>query len=96
MVADIIDEQQNWWDVNKINSVFVPQLARKILQNPLLSLTQPNQQIWNLERNGHFTVKSPSKLIMDASATHQDKSPNVTRLQDLWQSIWKRKVSKKI
>lgn len=79
MVADLIDKQKNWQDVEKINSAIDPDVARKILKVPLLLATQPDQQIWNLEKNGCFTVKSAYCLIMDDLAIHQGGSSTVIR-----------------
>jgi hypothetical protein len=46
------------WDEEKINSLFPIEIARDILEVPLLDLVREDRLVWSEENNGVYSVRS--------------------------------------
>jgi hypothetical protein len=82
-VSDIINPDEKSWNVPLVTSLFDISSADKILNTPLFSSVATDKQVWRVERDGHFSVKSAYRLCT------QDfiDTPHLTR-PGLWHLIW--------
>jgi ribonuclease HI len=72
------------WDEEKINSLFPIEIARDILEVPLLDLVREDRLVWSEENNGVYSVRSGYKRIM------KERSKGYgPRSVEGWGSIWK-------
>lgn len=78
MVDDFIDLENKSWNLNLINSSFLPLEAEIIGGIPLRNWLLEDKQIWGATSNGLFTVRSAYQIAMDlnrkelASSTSND------------------------
>lgn len=59
----LLDREMNYWDLNKINSLFNPRVAIEIIKITLSATQRVDRWIWTEERYEIFNVKSTYRLI---------------------------------
>ncbi|GAU45901.1 hypothetical protein TSUD_401110 [Trifolium subterraneum] len=84
IVNDLLLPNMKMWDKEKIDALFSLDMAKCILDIPLLNEIENDQLTWNDDVYGHYSVKSGYKLMqiltgkVDTSTTQED-----------WKWIWK-------
>jgi hypothetical protein len=90
-VSDIINPDEKSWNVPLITSLFDISSANKILNTPLFSSVTTDKQVWRVERDGHFSVKSAYRLCtQELIDTSRLSRPG------LWHLIWNLRTLPKV
>ncbi|KAF5442204.1 hypothetical protein F2P56_034891 [Juglans regia] len=96
VVACLVDELIGWWDMDKIRSLFNPNVIIDLLKIVLGPGTVADRWIWEHERNGQFSIKTCYHFIVDKMRGVQAESSNMQGQQGLWKALWKMAVPNKI
>lgn len=90
MVDDIIDLENKSWNLNLINSSFLPLEAEIIGGIPLSNWLLEDKQIWGATSNGLFTVRSAYQIAMDLNRKELASSTsNDSGMRLFWRKLWK-------
>ena len=97
LVCELINRATTKWNIDKLNSWFIPEDRDAILGILLSSSNTQDRLIWAENRSGKFTVKSAYALASEekSCATRVDYSDESTR-RKIWKSIWVLKIPPKI
>jgi len=63
-VPDLIAYDEQVWDIDKIESLFLDDMVQAILDTPLFAEVQNDRIAWMMERNERYTIKTGYKLAM--------------------------------
>lgn len=89
--------QGSGWDSEKINRLFHPIVALKILQTPIGLTGGEDKLIWPHEKSGVFSVSSGYHVIRaDALAGTPQPSSSLSPPKELWETIWSASVPQKV
>jgi hypothetical protein len=83
-VNELMHPNEKLWDKNKIDSLFDPHVAKRILDIPLFSMIDEDKLVWVDSMYGEYSVKSGYNLCMTISG----KFPLSAHDED-WDSLWK-------
>lgn len=72
-VKDLIDVNNNCWNLNLLNSLFSPEDVIRI-RAIKINLHQSDKVMWAHTHNGMFTIKSAYKAYMNESCTREEAS----------------------
>jgi hypothetical protein len=64
-VADIINQEANWWNISLIEQIFPVEIVEKICSIPISPQTQEDKIIWARTKNGIFSVCSAYHLEVE-------------------------------
>ena len=97
LVCEFINRATGEWNVDKLNSWFIPKDRDAILGIPLSSNNIYDRLIWVENRSGKFTVKSAYALALEEKThcTKVDCSDELAR-RKIWKTIWHLKIPQKI
>ena len=97
LVCELINKATSEWNIDKLNSWFIPEDRDAILGIPLSSSNTQDRLIWAENRSGKFTVKSAYALVLEEKArvARANCSDETTR-RKIWKSIWLLKIPQKI
>jgi hypothetical protein len=90
-VQSLINITTKTWNLGVVQQVFSPEIARQILNTPLLEQVGEDRLIWRVEKNGFYSVKSAYRLCVEVLT---DSSH--LRQEGFWQGIWRLKTPPKI
>jgi len=90
-IHSLIDHESNTWNHQLISYYFDDAVVQDILKTPLFSQVPEDQLIWNLEKNGHYSVRSAYRLCMEVIADN-----SFLHCPGNSSSIWKLKVPPKV
>jgi hypothetical protein len=97
-VGDLMNQATMTWDIELIQSVFLPMDAQAIVSIPLSTRRQTDFWAWHYECNGVFTVRSAYRMLVDTRERRLvwlDELPAASNTKDqerAWTSLWKMKV----
>ena len=93
LVCEFINRATGEWNVDKLNSWFIPKDRDAILGIPLSSNNIYDRLIWAENRSGKFTVKSAYALALEEKThcTKVDCSDELAR-RKIWKTIWHLKI----
>jgi hypothetical protein len=83
-VNELMHPNEKLWDKNKIDSLFDPHVAKRILDIPLFSMIDEDKLVWVDSMYEQYSVKSGYNLCMTISG----KFPLSAHDED-WDSLWK-------
>ncbi|GAU45740.1 hypothetical protein TSUD_77650 [Trifolium subterraneum] len=83
-VRDLLHDNYKAWNIVKVRNLFSRDVAKKILETPLVSSVREDKVVWDEERNGCYSVKSGYKLAM-RYLIGSDKY----HVMGNWNGIWK-------
>jgi len=63
-VSDLIVDEEQVWDIDKLESLFPDDVVQAVLDTPLSAEVQNDRIAWMMERNRRYTVKTGYKLAM--------------------------------
>jgi ribonuclease HI len=87
---------QNQWNQNLINKLFLPFEVDQIRNIPLTNIEQLDELIWNGTQDGHYSVRSGYHSIIDWKETINTKAGNsISDASPIWEKLWKIKVPPK-
>ncbi|XP_026434569.1 uncharacterized protein LOC113332110 [Papaver somniferum] len=78
-VKNLIDVNNNIWNLNLLNSLFSPEDVIRI-RAIKINLHQSDKVMWAHTHNGMFTIKSAYKAYMNESCTREEAS--------FWRKVW--------
>ncbi|XP_026377691.1 uncharacterized protein LOC113271987 [Papaver somniferum] len=73
LVKELINEQNNSWNVNLLNDLFSPEDVIKI-RSIRINVDQSDRIMWAHTKNGMFTIKSAYKVYVKESYTIKESS----------------------
>ena len=80
-------EHEPGWNVDLVESIFLPVEAQTILGIPVSRFHSSDKLIWHETNNGQFTVRSAYHLAM----SHQhggDVTSTSLGVSNIWKQIW--------
>ncbi|GAU16642.1 hypothetical protein TSUD_325920 [Trifolium subterraneum] len=83
-VRDLLHDNYKAWNIVKVRNLFSGDVAKKILETPLVSSVREDKVVWEEERNGCYSVKSDYRLAM-RYIIGSDKY----HVAGNWNGIWK-------
>lgn len=97
MVDDLIDLENKSWNLNLINSSFLPLETEIIGGIPLSDRLHEDKQIWGATSNGLFTIRSAYQITMDLNRKEPAGSTsNGSGMRLFWRKLWNINVPHKI
>jgi hypothetical protein len=90
-VQSLINTTTKTWNLSVVQQGFTPEIARLILNTPLVDQVVDDRLIWKAEKNGLYSVKSAYKLCVDVLTNSSH-----LRREGYWQGIWRLKTPPKI
>ncbi|XP_042939615.1 uncharacterized protein LOC122274667 [Carya illinoinensis] len=95
-VDTLISGETRWWDTSKVQALFNPIIAEKILKIVICPEGYEDRWMWTEKRSGEFSVRSAYKLLQKGIYDAEGQSSNSSSLNSLWRAIWKMKLPLKI
>ena len=97
LVCEFINKATSEWNVDKLNSWFIPKDRDAILGIPLSLNSTYDKLIWAGNRSGKFTVKRAYMLALEEK-THSTKADcsDESARRKIWKTIWLLKIPQKI
>jgi hypothetical protein len=89
VVADLIDEDTNWWKTDLLPQVFEAADVQKILSLELGNRSGADLWWWHHNKSGRFSVKSAYHMLVESPGSgfyHQDASALHDR--QFWNRFW--------
>lgn len=100
LVAALIIEESNSWNVNLVKSLFLYHEASTILHLPLSRQGAEDKLVWHWSKNGDFTVKSAYHQAVDLLETktesHSTKGEILSHNKVPWEKICKLDMPNKV
>jgi hypothetical protein len=91
-VAEIINVEQNWWNISLIEHIFSADTVERICSIPICPRSQEDQLIWAGTKSGIFCVRSAYHLEADRRSREQGGPSNALSSSSLWKRIWSLKI----
>ena len=97
LVCELINRGTREWNIDKLNSWFLPEDREAILGIPLSSSNTSDRIVWAENRSRKFTVKSAYALALEEKAhnTEANYSDESAR-RKIWKTIWQLRIPQKI
>jgi hypothetical protein len=88
-VADLIDVDSGWWNIELIHRIFLPEEAAAICSLALSPHGLPDKLFWQGTPHGNFTVRSAYHLELDRRARQAGECSTPYSAREAWSKIWK-------
>ena len=95
-VAELIHGSPPTWNINKVQSLFLPYDAEAILKIPLSGRSQGDKIFWFGTRDGKYSIGSGCKLLLRDARGSQPESSRQWEPDPLWKRIWGARVPAKV
>uniref|UniRef100_A0A2N9GPD6 Uncharacterized protein n=1 Tax=Fagus sylvatica TaxID=28930 RepID=A0A2N9GPD6_FAGSY len=95
-VVELIHGSPPKWNINKVQSLFLPYDAEAILKIPLSERVQEDKIFWFDTRDGKYSVRSGYKLLLKDARVFQAESSRHWDPDPLWKRIWGASVPTKV
>jgi len=90
-VGHLINQDEKIWNEPLIRQIFANETAQNILNTPLHQQVQRDKLVWNVERNGCYSVKSAYRICIEDIINNEHlQKPRY------WSGIWRLKVPPKV
>ncbi|XP_061993843.1 uncharacterized protein LOC133711764 [Rosa rugosa] len=97
LVSSLMQSDRRSWNVEVVQSLFLPDISNKILAIPLSRQHAADKLIWSPERRGRFSVKSAYWIARQSVLGNTlASSSNGNPFQPLWKQIWNARVPGKV
>jgi hypothetical protein len=100
LVSELIDQTNRSWNIQTLETFFLPMDIEVILSIPLGTVRHIDQWAWHFEKNGIFSVRSCYRMLVKTKSDREawlDGRPSSSgNEQKSWCSLWKIKVPSKI
>lgn len=91
-MANLIDQDTKWWNLNLISKVFQEEEAWVIRQIPLSPQQPRDLLIWRCTTNDNFIVRSAYHMGKEMQLTRQGGSSKRRDDDTVWKAIWNLKT----
>lgn len=90
MVMELIDHQEHRWSPDLIRQIFDYSQAEEILNIPLGDTNQRDYLVWQVSKDGSFTVKSAYHLaqMMEKMQLYKHVPGSSKQYDGRWKKIW--------
>ena len=95
-VAELINPDTGWWDIQKIEQMFLPFEVQKIKEVPLCVTRQEDCLIWLRSRDGKYSVKTGYQLLLELDRKNRASSSDVNPPKNFWNRLWRIGVPNKV
>jgi hypothetical protein len=79
LVSAIIDQETHTWNIELINSIFMPDEAKVIASIPLCSSLPLDKLVWQGTTDGVFSVRSAYHMGMDSNTRGRGSASRVSQ-----------------
>ncbi|XP_026422282.1 uncharacterized protein LOC113318323 [Papaver somniferum] len=90
-VQELLTQDGKQWNVTIVQQLFETDTAHLIL-NTRIPIVAEGKLVWNLTRNGNFTLKSAYKKLHEISLGDTEVSVNIQNTEILWKELWDIKI----
>ncbi|KAL0412199.1 UNVERIFIED_CONTAM: hypothetical protein Slati_3809600 [Sesamum latifolium] len=94
MVAELLEDEGNGWNVELVSSIFIKEDVDCILSIPLPADRGRDVLRWHQEKNGRFSVRSAYSIAL-RQAVSGDQGCSLRSPGGRWRFIWKARVPPK-
>ena len=95
-VSALINAETASWNVNQIQTHFMPNDARLILSIPLSPRLPPDRLIWSLTPSGVFSARSAYHMLANNALVNNAGSSNPNPQKSFWRGLWQLRVPNKV
>jgi ribonuclease HI len=88
-VADIINQEANWWDIPLIEQIFSGETVEKICSIPISPRSQEDKLIWAGTNNGMFSIRSAYHLEVERRNRDNWSTSSLPFAVPTWRRLWK-------
>ena len=96
LVADLMLQNTNQWDVEKVQRIFFPLDAAAILNIPRPRTEQDDFWAWAWDRTGIFTVRSAYRELIQRCGLSEPATGSSTGDEATWKALWRLRIMPKI
>jgi hypothetical protein len=96
LVSDLLHDDSNQWDEEKVQRIFFPADAAAILSMPRPRSFQEDFWAWGWDNSGVFSVRSVYRELVRRNTISNDGTGSSTDDSNTWKHLWKLKVMPKI
>jgi len=96
LVADLMLQNTNQWDVEKVQRIFFPLDAAAILNMPRPRTEQDDFWAWAWDRTGIFTVRSAYRELIQRCGLSEPATGSSTGDEATWKALWRLRIMPKI
>jgi hypothetical protein len=87
-VANLIDEDKKFWNIQLLNAIFSPEEAKVIKGIPISPIQVKDFLIWRCTSNGIFSVRSAYHLEMEYNARNAGEGSRKQSKKKIWKACW--------
>jgi hypothetical protein len=87
LVPAIIDQETHTWNIELINSIFMPDEAKVIASMPLCYSLPPDKLVWQGTNDEVFSVKSAYYMGMDSNSQGRGPASCLSLKNRIWKVI---------
>lgn len=95
-VAEIINENINWWNITLIEQIFPQETVEKICSLSICPRSQEDRLVWAGTKLGTFSVRSAYHLEMERRSRVVGCSTMASLSSPFWQRLWKIKIPRSV
>ena len=95
-VSALINAETASWNVNQIQTYFLPNDARLIMSIPLSPRLPPDRLIWSLTASGVFSARSAYHMLANNALANNAGSSNPNPQKSFWRGLWQLRVPNKV
>jgi ribonuclease HI len=95
-VADIINQEVNWWDIPLIKQIFPEETVEQICSIPINPRSQEDKLIWVGTKNGSFSVRSAYHLEVERRRRGNWSTSSIQSTIPIWRRLWNLKLPRYI
>lgn len=86
-VSELIDHDANWWNVDRVESLFPRDIDALICGLAITPRTQHDSLIWSGTKNGLYSVRSGYHLELEQRSWSQGNCSTISDHGEVWKSI---------
>jgi ribonuclease HI len=95
-VADIINQEANWWNIPLIKQIFREETVEQICSIPINPRSQEDRLIWEGTKNGSFSVRSAYHLEVERRRRENWSTSALQSAIPIWRRLWNLKLPRYI
>nr|XP_023917061.1 uncharacterized protein LOC112028598 [Quercus suber] len=97
LVCELINKGTGEWNIDKLNSWFLPDDKDTIMGILLSSSNANDRLVWAKNRSGKFTIKSAYALALEEKTQNTMAGcSNESARRKIWKTIWQMRIPQKI
>jgi hypothetical protein len=96
LVVSLIDQEAHTWNLELINSIFMPDEAKVIASMPLCPSLPPDKLVWQGTTDGVFSVRSAYHMGIENNFRGRGSTSSVSLENRIWKVIWNLEVANSV